>query len=62
MVPDACSGDCDNGQAAGTTLPDVDVAVADGAVYLVDEEYSFEHDGGIDDGESGPSSTSHVGF
>jgi nitrite reductase/ring-hydroxylating ferredoxin subunit len=59
---DACSGECDNGEAAGTTLPDVDVAVEDGTVYLVDEEYVFEHEGGIDDGEDGPSSTSHVGF
>ncbi|MEF8852758.1 MAG: Rieske 2Fe-2S domain-containing protein [Haloarculaceae archaeon] len=58
---DACSGECDNGQAAGTTLPDVDVAVRDGTVYLVDEEYEFEHEGAIDDGD-GPSSTSHIGF
>jgi len=59
---DACAGDCDNGMAAGTTLPDVDVTVADGAVYLTDDEYSFDHLGGIDDGDDGPSSTSHVGF
>lgn len=59
---DACSGECDNGQAAGTTLPDVDVSVDDGTVYLVDEEYSFEHEGGIDDGDGGPSSTSHIGL
>ena len=59
---DACSGDCDNGEAAGTTLPDVEVAVEDGAVYLVDDEYEFDHDGAIDDGDDGPSSTSHIGF
>jgi len=59
---DACEGDCDNGMAAGTTLPDVDVTVAEGAVYLTDDEYTFEHLGGIDDGNDGPSSTSHVGF
>ncbi|WP_436926516.1 Rieske (2Fe-2S) protein [Halosimplex amylolyticum] len=59
---DACSGDCDNGEAAGTTLPDVDVAVEDGDVYLVDGDYTFEHEGKIDDGDDGPSSTSHVGF
>ncbi|MFB6140928.1 MAG: Rieske (2Fe-2S) protein [Halosimplex sp.] len=59
---DACSGDCHNGEAAGTTLPDVDVAVDDGEVYLVDDDYTFEHEGQIDDGNEGPSSTSHVGF
>ena len=59
---DACSGDCDNGDAAGTTLPDVDIAVEEGEVYLADEEYEFEHLGGIDEGDDGPSSTSHVGF
>ncbi len=59
---DACSGECNNGEAAGTTLPDVDVTVEDGEVFLVDDEYTFEHEGGIDEGEDGPSSTSHVGF
>ncbi|WP_123538314.1 Rieske (2Fe-2S) protein [Halosimplex salinum] len=59
---DACSGDCENGEAAGTTLPDVDLAVEDGEVFLVDDEYTFEHEGQIDDGDDGPSSTSHVGF
>ncbi|MFB6174312.1 MAG: Rieske (2Fe-2S) protein [Halobacteriales archaeon] len=58
---DACTGDCDNGEAAGTTLPGVGVAVEDGAVYLVDGDYEFRHEGGIDD-DGGPSSTSHVGF
>jgi nitrite reductase/ring-hydroxylating ferredoxin subunit len=58
---DACSGECDNGEAAGTTLPEVDVAVEDGAVYLVDDEYEFEHEGGIG-ADDGPSSTSHIGF
>jgi nitrite reductase/ring-hydroxylating ferredoxin subunit len=60
---DACSGYCDNGDAADTTLPDVDLAVADGAVFLTDDEYTFAHEGGIDDGDdAGPSSTSHIGF
>ncbi|WP_459191738.1 Rieske (2Fe-2S) protein [Halosimplex sp. J119] len=59
---DSCSGDCDNGEAAGTTLPDVDVAVEDGEVYLVDDDYTFGHEGKIDDGDSGPGSTSHIGF
>ena len=58
---DSCSGECDNGEAAGTTLPAVNVTVEDGTVYLVDEEYTFEHEGGINDSD-GPSSTSHIGF
>lgn len=58
---DACSGDCDNGEAAGTTLPSVEVAVTRGTVYLTDNDYTFQHAGGIDD-DRGPSSTSHIGF
>ena len=58
---DSCSGECANGEAAGTTLPAVNVTVEDGTVYLVDEEYTFEHEGGIDE-DDGPSSTSHIGF
>ncbi|UIO98965.1 Rieske 2Fe-2S domain-containing protein [Halobaculum sp. CBA1158] len=57
---DACSGECDNGEAAGTTLPSVSVAVEDGEVLLADDDYTFRHEGGIDD--DGPSSTSHIGF
>ncbi|MFC7096176.1 Rieske (2Fe-2S) protein [Halobaculum marinum] len=59
---DSCSGECDNGEAAGTTLPSVEVAVADGAVFLVDDDYTFRHAGARDDGDDGPSSTSHIGF
>ncbi|MFC5135278.1 MULTISPECIES: Rieske (2Fe-2S) protein [Haloferacaceae] len=55
---DACSGECDNGPAAGTTLPGVDVVVEDGAVHLADDRYAFLHEGGIDDDE--PGSTSHL--
>ena len=58
---DACSGECDNGDAAGSTLPDVDVAVEDGTIYLTDEDYSFAHEGGIDSSDR-PGSTSHIGF
>ena len=56
---DACSGECDNGKAAGTTLPGLDIAVEDGTVYLVDENYEYLREGGIDD-DSGPSSSSHL--
>lgn len=57
---DACSGDCDNGEAAGTTLLSVEITVADGGVFLTDDDYDYAHDGGIDDGASG--STSHLSF
>jgi nitrite reductase/ring-hydroxylating ferredoxin subunit len=57
---DACSGDCDNGEAAGTTLVPVSVAVEGGTVYLDDGDYRFLRAGGADDGDDGPSSTSHL--
>jgi len=61
---DTCSGDCDNGMAAGTTLPEIDVEVEDGVVFLSDSHYTFEGEGEApdDDGDGGPSSTSHIGF
>lgn len=58
---DACSGACDNGPAAGTTLSAVEVGVEEGAVVLTDENYTYLRDGGVDDDE-GPDSTSHVSF
>ena len=67
---DNCSGHCDNGEAAGTTLVSVDVTVELGNVYLTDDDVEFVHEGGIDegdgDGDEGdddmPGSTSHIGF
>jgi len=61
---DTCSGHCDNGDAADTTLPSVDVAVEDGQVYLVDDDVRYLYDGlPNDDGDDdGPSSTSHLQF
>ena len=64
---DSCSGFCDNGKAEGLTLAEVDVAVEDGDVYLVDDGLTYLWDGGLgdDDGDEtgdGPSSTSHVNF
>ena len=58
---DACEGTCDNGPASGTALPSVDVAVENGDVYLADDDYTFLHEGGIED-DDGPDSTSHVSF
>ncbi|RKD98007.1 Rieske (2Fe-2S) protein [Halopiger aswanensis] len=64
---DTCSGYCDNGEAADTTLPTVEITVRDdGRVILTDDELSFVGEGGIDenedDGDDGPASTSHIGF
>lgn len=58
---DTCSGHCDNGEAAETTLPEVGITVDEGTVYLVDDDYTFRHEGAIED-DDGPSSTSHIGF
>ncbi|WP_117595485.1 Rieske (2Fe-2S) protein [Haloprofundus halophilus] len=58
---DACSGDCDNGEAAGTTLPDIEIAVENDTVFLTDDNYTYLHEGGTDD-DDGPDSTSHIGF
>ncbi|WP_323676108.1 Rieske 2Fe-2S domain-containing protein [Halorubellus sp. PRR65] len=61
---DTCSGDCDNGKAEGMTLADVDVVVEDGQVYLVDDSLTYLYEGpvqgGDDDGDEMPSSTSHI--
>jgi nitrite reductase/ring-hydroxylating ferredoxin subunit len=61
---DVCTGYCDNGDAKGSTLVTVDVAVEGGAVYLDDREVEYLYDGGIrrddDDGDDGPSSSSHL--
>ncbi|ELY67644.1 Rieske (2Fe-2S) protein [Natrinema versiforme] len=62
---DSCSGYCDNGDAADTTLPSIEVTVDDGVVYLTEDGVTFAHEGGIDDEtdeDDGPSSTSHIGF
>jgi nitrite reductase/ring-hydroxylating ferredoxin subunit len=66
---DTCTGYCDNGEAAQTTLPSVEVTADDGVVYLVDDHFEFRHEGGIEDGDEenggddddgGPSSTTHL--
>jgi len=61
---DNCSGYCDNGDAADTTLPSVDVEVENGQVYLTDEDVRFLYEGTKnDDGDDGgPDSTSHIQF
>ncbi|MWG36404.1 Rieske (2Fe-2S) protein [Halomarina oriensis] len=67
---DACSGYCDNGKAKGSTLAPVAVSVADGDVYLTDDDLTYLHAGGIeagdattdDDDDDMPGSTSHLSF
>lgn len=58
---DTCSGYCDDGEAAETTLASVGIEVEGDTVFLDDEGYTFRHEGEIEDGE-GPSSTSHLSF
>ncbi|WP_440007919.1 Rieske (2Fe-2S) protein [Halomicrococcus sp. SG-WS-1] len=58
---DACTGHCDNGKAAGSTLVAVDVTVEDGDVYLVDDDCRYLYDGGIDDDDA-PGTSSHLTF
>ncbi|ADJ14528.1 Rieske (2Fe-2S) protein [Halalkalicoccus jeotgali] len=59
---DTCSGYCDNGPAAETTLPSVEISVEDGQVYLTDGDVRFLRAGPSedDDDDDGPSSTSHL--
>jgi nitrite reductase/ring-hydroxylating ferredoxin subunit len=62
-VFDACSGYCDNGEAADSTLLSVDITVEDGQVYLTDGgvDYLWEGPAGEDDDDDDmPSSTSHL--
>lgn len=61
---DACDGSCDNGEAAGTTLREIDVAVRDGAVFLTDDDLTYLYEGLPDDDgdDEGPSSSSHLTF
>ena len=59
---DLDTGGCDNGPAAGQRMVEVDVAVDNGVVYLTDDNLTFEHEGGLDDDDGMPSSTSHLGL
>ncbi|OYR81243.1 (2Fe-2S)-binding protein [Halorubrum ezzemoulense] len=61
---DACEGSCDNGEAAGTTLREIDVAVRDGAVFLTDDDLTYLYEGLPDDDgdDDGPASSSHLTF
>lgn len=58
---DSCSGYCDNGDAADTTLVSIDIEVEDGQVYLTDD-VTFLYEGTMseDDDDDMPDSTSHL--
>jgi len=59
-VFDACSGYCDSGEAAETTLLSVDVAVENGQVYLTDDDVTYLRPGSAgddDDDDDPPAST-----
>ncbi|WP_255197849.1 Rieske (2Fe-2S) protein [Halorarius litoreus] len=59
---DAATGYCDNGDARGQTLVEVDIAVRHGTIFLTDDALEFQHVGGIDEDDGLPDSTSHIGF
>jgi len=61
-VFDACSGYCDNGEAAETTLLSVEVTAENGGVYLTDDDAEFLYPGPADDDDDMPGSTSHLSF
>jgi nitrite reductase/ring-hydroxylating ferredoxin subunit len=61
---DSCSGRCDNGPAAGSTLRSVEIEIEDGQVYLADDDLQYLHEGpsNDDDDDSEPRSSSHLRF
>jgi nitrite reductase/ring-hydroxylating ferredoxin subunit len=42
---EAATGECTHGPCEGATIDDLDVTVSDGAVYLTEVGYDFEHVG-----------------
>ncbi len=56
---DSDSGKCTFGPCEGAYLTDLEVTVADGAVYLTDDDYAFVGEGPIDDDDD-LTSTSNV--
>ncbi|QFU83330.1 Rieske (2Fe-2S) protein [Natronorubrum aibiense] len=58
---DADSGECTHGPCEGAYLSALEITVADGDVYLTDDEYTYLGVGPIDDGDE-LTSTSNVEF
>ena len=59
---EADTGQCTFGPCEGAYLTAIDVTVADGAVYLTDEEYAFVDTGPIEEDDLDRTSTSNVEF
>ncbi|MDJ1430914.1 Rieske 2Fe-2S domain-containing protein [Halostagnicola sp. A-GB9-2] len=59
---EAGSGECTFGPCEGAHLPDIEVAVDDGAVYLADDAYDLLGPGPIPEDEVDRTSTSNVEF
>lgn len=57
---ETATGDCTHGPCEGATIERIEVAVRDGAVYLTDEDYSFDSLG--PSGEHDLSAGSRIGF
>jgi len=58
---EADTGDCTFGPCEGATLEAVAVTLADGDVYLTDDDYAFVANGPLDD-ERGPSASETYEF
>jgi len=56
----ADSGECTYGPCEGAFLNEVDVAVADGGVYLADEEFEYVGEGPVESDDDDLSSSSNV--
>lgn len=59
---DSATGRCTFGPCEGAYLTEVDVAVAEGSVYLVDDEYEFVRVGGIEADDPDLASESNYKF
>lgn len=61
-VFDSCSGFCDNGDAADSTLLSVDIQAEGGRVYLTDKDVTYLRNGPTDDDNGVPQSASRLRF
>lgn len=59
---EADTGRCSFGPCEGAFLTEIDVCVEDGAVYLVDDDYTFVATGGIETDDADLGSTSNYEF
>jgi nitrite reductase/ring-hydroxylating ferredoxin subunit len=59
---DAATGECTYGPCEGAVLPEVSVSVADGDVFLADDDLTFVATGGRESDPADLTSTSNVEF